>query len=620
MNHEVVDAHNPDAEAQASGLEKNHGNSPSAAARGTTRNREGHESRVLPFAFRFRGEAGNTRAHAFKPGAFVAGKVVDVRLGVARVDLFGKAVAFLVDPELGKEWQTQLEAFEAKGHVAGDDVAESEIAPDGSSEVEASDVDDDHEVEAKDVELGTDEGTHEASDDSPDDSHEEALNAAEAVQAASLAERPPFVSPGDMVRGIVGAVAECGHVLLLPAAPGETQLIRAFLRDARQNRARVSGLVFGYNRGGFDVWMGGVRAFCPARGLCLDPIDDPHPLLGTWHSFHVQEVKSGKHRIVVSRRTILERERRKSAKKRFHELAPGQRVKARVIDVRDDSLRVEFEGIPGRIYYRELSWSSQQRPSDFAQVGDELEAEVLRIPDAVPGRKFRGPVELTLRPLQNDPWQNARDELVEGRAIKGKVLEVREPGAVIEVAEGIDAWLPAGEFPFLPTGINRRLVVGDEVHVVIERVDARRRRIALTSLAIHDIARFDSGELAAESESARGMSLRSGQRVKVRVEGADERGVRLRVVGILGRRGRAFMRPGDTNTRRGTDLKATFPLGSEYEAKIVVNDREGGILCSLRALEQDEERQALREFNSRGGNEGLGTLGDLFSKSSKKKK
>src|SRR5262249_32913461 len=154
------------------------------------------------------------------------------------------------------------------------------------------------------------------------------------------------------------------------------------LKQAQESRRRVQGVVFGFNRGGFDVIVGGVRAFCPASGMSLDAVEDPTAFVGRKLEFTVPPSKGGKS-IVVSRRTLIERELRKQARDRMKALKIGQRMAGRVTEVRDYGLLVDIgEGLEGLVHLSEVSWSRGVRPQDAAKRGDEVQVEVLRVQPA----------------------------------------------------------------------------------------------------------------------------------------------------------------------------------------------------------------------------------------------
>ena len=135
--------------------------------------------------------------------------------------------------------------------------------------------------------------------------------------------------------------------------------------------------------------------------------------------------------------------------------------------------------------------------------------------------------------------------------------------------------------------------------------------MALRRLSDDEAELFKKGELVIP-EGGR-PKLRVGGKVKVVVTKADPKGVVVQVPGVLGKRGRGFIRPGDTGTQRGTDLRKRFKEGQEIEVKIVATDRDGGLRCSIKALAVDEERQAIRSYKKKAAKQSFGKLGDLFA-------
>ena len=107
-------------------------------------------------------------------------------------------------------------------------------------------------------------------------------------------------------------------------------------------------------------------------------------------------------------------------------------------------------------------------------------------------------------------------------------------------------------------------------------------------------------------------NLRQGNNVKLKVERIEPRCVFARVAGTIGKRGRAFIPSSETGTERGSDLRKRFPIGSELEAKIIGIDRDGSLKCSIKAMEIDEERKAVKDYRREAAKQGFGTFGDLL--------
>ncbi|MCZ7683152.1 MAG: S1 RNA-binding domain-containing protein [Sandaracinaceae bacterium] len=409
--------------------------------------------------------------------------------------------------------------------------------------------------------------------------------------APAPAERPPVPEPayvlrpegvpplevGGICRGRVGAVAESGHIALVNELV-DIKATRAYLRRAKDDRTRVPGLVFGYNRGGFDVLVYGMRAFCPVSGLTIEIIDDPEPLLGQWTQFHVQAAKSGVQGLVVSRRSILEKEARKRARQLLKSLEAGQTVRGRVTQVRDFGVFVDIGGgVEGLVHQSELSWERGVKPEDVAKVGDELEVQILKVHERENKRERYDRVSLSLKALQPDPWKEALGDIVEGAPRKGTVVRTAEFGAFVQLAPGVDGLLHITELGRDLKHADQAVSVGDELHVVVERIDRKQRRISLSRLSPEDAEAFEKGELAMDASAPR---IKQGGHVKVRVTQVSPAGLQVQVENVVGRRGRGFIPNAEMGTPRGTDHRRQWPPGTEMDVTIIGTDRDGGLRCS----------------------------------------
>jgi small subunit ribosomal protein S1 len=354
------------------------------------------------------------------------------------------------------------------------------------------------------------------------------------------------------------------------------------------------------------VLVEGIRVFCPASGMTLGPLDNPDDVLGNRVDFTVPPAKSGTHGLVVSRRGILERQQRKQAKHLLRSLQPGQTLKGRVTQVREFGLFVDLGGIEGLVHQSELSFSRGVRPQDVAQPGDELEVQVLRVGEGQT-RKERERVSLSLKTLQADPW-SAHDELLEpGTVHTGKVVRTTEFGAFIELAPQIEGLLHISELGRELKHANQAINEGDDVRVVVERVDRKARRISLSKLSQAEEKALEAGT---DAKSAR--PPRAGQHITVVVDKVEHMGLIVQVPGVFGRRGRGFIPNSEMGTERGTDHRKGFPTGKEIPVKVIGVDRDGGFRFSRKALVAEEEKRAVQDYRKEVARQGLGTFGDLL--------
>lgn len=596
-----------------------------------------------PFARFF--ESGE-RKHAFSAGEIVAGRVIKVESGAALVDLFGKAQAVMDAFEPGEiaelptetqpdEDDAQTSAEALSGEQAGAETAEAaqtEVATEAAAAEAAPES-----AEIAPAEVAAEAAP--AEDVAPAEEAPESAEAAPAEAAAEAApteegesddeapakseaavELPPEVAAyeipalaeasaeeGAIVRGRVISVSESGHVALLNRYI-DRKLVRAKLRALRGERAEVEGLVFGFNRGGFDVLVDGVRCFCPASAMSLEPIDDPNVFVSKKLAFTLPPAKGGGARsVVVSRRPILERERRKATRERFKSLEVGQRFEARVVDVRDFGVVVDIgEGVEGLVHVSELSWTRGVRPSDVVKRGETVNVEVIEIRPIT--RKDRhGKLSLSIRKTLTDPWDEHKELLKEGRFFDAKIVRLTEFGAFLEIAPGIDGLLHISEIGGRELKhAKQALQVGELLPVLIERVDRGQRRVALTKLSADEAEKIRSGEL---DPSNLKRPPRQGDLITVLVERVEHHGVIVQVEGVIGKKGRGYISNRDLGTEEG---KKAVQQGAKIEVKVVGVDRDGGLKCSIRAKEIDEERKAVKDYRRESSKQGFGTLADLL--------
>ena len=616
---------------------------------------------LAPFSRFFTG-ANAGRKHGFAVGEVVAGRVKAVEHGTITVDLFGKALAFADEHEpreLPPEPEPPLppHVSEAQHAVAAASAADTrstesadasaavetgEHAPEGEAPVvQEADADAGSVAEAPvavdagaPTEPGVDlaaaeaavaseseahehagEHDHDHDEDGDGEEHEGARAARGPLSPAPVVpdhfprqEPPPL---GQVFRGRVGAVAESGHIALVNRIIDRRAVLAAAERY-RVERRRVQGLVYGFNRGGFDVLVEGVRAFCPASAMALEEIGDPNELVGKRFEFLLPSSQNLSKDLIVSRRSILERQLRKRAKELIKTLQPGQRIKGRVTQVREFGVFVDIGGIEGLVHQSELSFQHGVRPADVCKPGDEVEVQILRV-GADPSRTAPGArreridrVSLSMKSLMPDPWEAHHELLTEGTVRNGKVTRTTEFGAFIELAPQVEGLLHITELGRDLQHASQVVKEGDELPVVIERVDTRARRISLSKLTAQEAEEFAS---ATGEEAPR--SLRPGSRITVKVARVEPRGLVVRVAGVVGRRARGYV-PSTELLKGGGDLRKAYALGSELDVKIVGIDRDGGLRCSPKALQIDEERRAVKDYRREAAKQGFGTFGDLL--------
>lgn len=368
------------------------------------------------------------------------------------------------------------------------------------------------------------------------------------------------------------------------------------LEQAFKARMPVEGKVTGVNKGGFDVEIGGARAFCRMGQMDLQHVDDPQSYVGQKLSFVISELKEGGKNIVVSRRALLEEERRKAAGKLLSELSVGQVRSGAVTRILDFGAFVDLGGLDGLIPLAELSWGHVKSPDEVVSVGDVVTVEVRRIEDD-PKRKGEKRIGLSLRTSESDPWIAQASKLVPGATLQGKVQKTEAFGAFIELPGGVVGLAHISELSQARVRHPSDVVkVGDAVTVRILEVDPERRRL---SLSLKD--KVEPGDLPS-----------AGTRTQGTVTRIENYGVFV----DLESGGSALVPASETGTPQGSDLRRALPIGTVLDVMIIDIDDKGRVKASHTAIERAEERAALDSYQKGSGSagSGFGTFGDLFKK------
>jgi small subunit ribosomal protein S1 len=284
-------------------------------------------------------------------------------------------------------------------------------------------------------------------------------------------------------------------------------------------------------------------------------------------------------------------------------------VRGRVTQVRDFGLFVDIGGVEGLLHQSELSWERGVKPEDVAKVGDELDVQVLNVHERESKRERHDRISLSIKALQPDPWKVAVDSIVEGQPRKGKVVRTAEFGAFVQLAPGVDGLLHISELGRELKHADQVLSVGDDIYVVVERIDRKARRLSLSRLSNEEGEAFERGELTGSAEAPR---VRQGGSVRVKVTHVGPAGLEVQVDNAIGKRGRGFIPNSEMGTPKGTDHRRQWPPGTELDVLVIGTDRDGALRCSRKRQLMEEERRAVREYRKEVSRQGLGTFADLL--------
>ncbi len=257
----------------------------------------------------------------------------------------------------------------------------------------------------------------------------------------------------------------------------KAQRVKAWddLEKAFEEQSIVTGVLTGKVKGGFTVAINGVRAFLPSSLVDVRPARDPSYLEGKELEFKVIKIDKKRSNIVVSRRAVVEKEMSAERDAFLSGLEEGQTIKGVVKNLTDYGAFVDLGGIDGLLHITDMAWKRIKHPSEMLKVGDEVEARVLKFD------RERNRVSLGLKQLGDDPWVDIQRRYPERSRLFGKVTNLTDYGAFVEIEPGVEGLVHVSEMDWTNKNIHPSKVVqmGDELEVMILDVDLERRRISL---------------------------------------------------------------------------------------------------------------------------------------------
>ena len=237
----------------------------------------------------------------------------------------------------------------------------------------------------------------------------------------------------------------------------------------------VTGRITGKVKGGFTVALGTIRAFLPGSLVDVRPVKDATYLEGKDLEFKIIKIDRPRNNVVVSRRAVVEKELTAEREAMLENMEEGQIVKGIIKNLTDYGAFVNLGGIDGLLHITDISWKRVKHPSEVLTVGDEIEARVLKFD------KERNRVSLGLKQTEEDPWGDLPRRYPRDTKLIGKVTNVTDYGAFVEIEDGVEGLVHVSEMDWTNKNIHpsKILAVGDEVEVMVLDIDAERRRISL---------------------------------------------------------------------------------------------------------------------------------------------
>lgn len=498
------------------------------------------------------------------------------------------------------------------------------------------------------------------------------------LQEFSRPGEDPEIKAGDVVEVFVERMEnrEGESVLSREKARREEAWIE--LEKSHEKEERVTGVIFGRVKGGFTVDLGGAVAFLPGSQVDIRPVRDVSPLMGTPQPFHILKMDRARGNIVVSRRAVLEESRDEARTDLMENLKEGQVLQGVVKNITDYGAFVDLGGVDGLLHVTDISWKRVNHPTEVLEIGKTVDVQVIRY------NEENNRISLGMKQLEDDPWKDVEAKFASGTRFKGRITNIADYGAFVELEDGIEGLVHISEMSWTKKNVHPGKIVStsEEVEVMVLEVDEEKRRISLglkqcqenpwAQFAeqhkegeefegeIRNVTEFGLfvgiddeidgmvhlSDISWEDESEDALkSYKAGENIKVKILEIDTEKERV-ALGIKQLTGdpfegamdglkkgsvvtctvseitsggievsvndnvKGFIKKGDLSSERSEQRPDRFAVDEKVDAKIISIDKKTRRLgLSIKAREQDENKQAMKEF---GSTESGASLGDIL--------
>jgi small subunit ribosomal protein S1 len=378
------------------------------------------------------------------------------------------------------------------------------------------------------------------------------------------------VKPGDFVSVAIEALEDGFGATKLSRDKAKRLAAWRDLESALEQGSLVQGMVSGKVKGGLTVMVNGIRAFLPGSLVDVRPVKDTTPYENKEMEFKVIKLDRKRNNVVVSRRAVLEASQGADRQALLETLKEGVVVKGIVKNITDYGAFVDLGGIDGLLHITDLAWRRVKHPSEVLAVGDEVEAKVLKFDQE------KNRVSLGLKQLGDDPWVGLSRRYPQSTRLFGKVTNLTDYGAFVEIEQGIEGLVHVSEMDWTNKNVHPSKVVqlGDEVEVMILEIDEDRRRI---SLGMKQCMPNPWEEFS--------MNHKKGEKVRGQIKSITDFGV---FIGLLGGIDGLVHLSDLSWTEPGEEAVRKYKKGDEVEAAILSIDVERErISLGIRQLDGD---------------------------------
>lgn len=492
------------------------------------------------------------------------------------------------------------------------------------------------------------------------------------------------ITVGDEIEVYVESLDNINGEAILSRDKAKQEEALDVLEKAFEAGERVTGVIFGRVKGGFTVDLQGVLAFLPGSQVDVRPIRDMNPLMNTPLDFQVIKMSRKRGNIIVSRRSILDETRTEARDELLKDMTEGRVLEGVVKNITDYGAFIDLGGVDGLLHITDIAWHRINHPSEALNVGQALQVQVIRFNEDTKR------VSLGLKQLNQDPWAKVEQDFPIGKTVTGKVTNITDYGAFIELQPGVEGLVHVSELSWTRKNVHpgKILSTSEEVEVSVLQINRDKRRISLSLkqcqenpwntfsdkypegtevegpvcnitdfgifitltddidglIHMSDLSWEGSAEEAlksykkgdmvkakvisidadkerislgvkqlSENPNAGAESVAKGSVVKATIVEIEEGAVIVEFDGAKGE-----IRKTNLSSDRSKQELSSYNVGDVLEAKVTQVTKTGKVSLSVKALEQDQEKQVMKDLAS--DNAGSSSLGDLLADAMNTKK
>jgi small subunit ribosomal protein S1 len=285
----------------------------------------------------------------------------------------------------------------------------------------------------------------------------------------------PEIRIGDTVEVFVERMEDREGYTVLSREKARREEVWTVLEKSCEAKERVTGVIFSRVKGGFTVDLGGAVAFLPGSQVDIRPVRDISPLMGTPQPFMILKMDRARGNIVVSRRAILEESREEARSELMEQLREGSIVQGIVKNITDYGAFIDLGGVDGLLHVTDISWKRVNHPSEVLTVGQTIEVQIIRY------NEDNQRISLGMKQLESDPWAEVSGKYTKGLRTKGKITNITDYGAFVELEPGIEGLVHVSEMSWTKKNVHPNKIVSPEQQVDVEvlEIDMDKRRISL---------------------------------------------------------------------------------------------------------------------------------------------